>query len=498
MALLTEDLDMKRILSLIFATTLIFAAGCSEDKTPSGPNSMGSVDASVYVAIGNSVTAGYQNGALYEGAQKYSFPNLLAERLGTNFVQPLVMEPGTGQRISIVSMNPVTLATAPSSLVPLVNASHPEPFNNLGIPGAVLADATDETDFAQNSASRGNPFFLQVLRDQQQFGKSIIKQALGRTPQPTLITFWMGNNDVLGFATSGGISPAAPVPANAFDLYITSALTALRQGAPQATILVANIPDVGSLPFFTTVGPALNSALKTIIPQRPDSMKLWYQVRLLPNPDSTNFMRPKNVLVTLPGMAYAPYLGLPTGKYYRDLAARRQEPIANVIPAGVDTTYPFALHPKNPWPDALTLDLTEQTLAENAIQSYNSSVESAINRLNNKPGQPNLGLVDMNALFAGIHRNGYVIAGETFTTQFISGGLFSLDGIHPSSKGQAVIANEFIRAMNRTYSGTNLALIDVSKIPGIPVPAGKAAGSKRLEWRADPWVFDSILQIFRP
>ncbi|HQT92692.1 MAG TPA: G-D-S-L family lipolytic protein, partial [Candidatus Kryptobacter bacterium] len=72
---------MKSVLSKFVAVGAIAAlailvVSCGDFKKSSVVNapSNGSVDFSVYVALGNSLTAGYQAGALYESAQKYSYP----------------------------------------------------------------------------------------------------------------------------------------------------------------------------------------------------------------------------------------------------------------------------------------------------------------------------------------------------------------------------------------------------------------------------------------
>jgi hypothetical protein len=65
-----------------------------------------------------------------------------------------------------------------------------------------------------------------------------------------------------------------------------------------------------------------------------------------------------------------------------------------------------------------------------------------------------------------------------YTADYISGGLFSLDGVHPSSRGYAIVANQFISILNSKY-GTSIPYVSLSTIPGIPMPLGKyAAGSK--------------------
>ena len=57
-------------------------------------------------------------------------------------------------------------------------------------------------------------------------------------------------------------------------------------------------------------------------------------------------------------------------------------------------------------------------------------------------------VVDFNALFAGISQKGYQACGQKLTTAFL-GGLFSLDGIHPTNTGYAILANEVIKTTNR-------------------------------------------------
>ena len=71
-------------------------------------------------------------------------------------------------------------------------------------------------------------------------------------------------------------------------------------------------------------------------------------------------------------------------------------------------------------------------------------------------------VVDLFSLIDGIYNNGYQVRNVTLTTDFL-GGLFSLDGLHPSNTGYAIIANEFIKGINgafgTTYRSANIASI---------------------------------------
>jgi hypothetical protein len=61
------------------------------------------------------------------------------------------------------------------------------------------------------------------------------------------------------------------------------------------------------------------------------------------------------------------------------------------------------------------------------------------------------GLVDINSLFATLSANGIMVGGRRLTTGFL-GGLFSLDGIHPTNTGYAILANETIKTMNKQFN----------------------------------------------
>jgi len=157
------------------------------------------------------------------------------------------------------------------------------------------------------------------------------------------------------------------------------------------------------------------------------------------------------VLITLRGSSYAGLIGQPTGQFYRDFGFP-------ALPPGIDTTQAFGVTSANPWPNALILDPDEIATATATVDAYNTVIAATANT-------NGFGLVDFNAYFKTIFNNGIVINGITFATTFVEGGLFSLDGVHPTSQGQAIIANEFIKVVNSNFSA-NLPLIDVSTIPG--------------------------------
>jgi len=200
-------------------------------------------------------------------------------------------------------------------------------------------------------------------------------------------------------------------------------------------------------------------------------------------------------LITLKGQAYAALLGQATGQFWRDAAALKGTTIAALYPtlagAGIDTTKPFGFHPQNPWPDALILDADEIATATSAVNNFNSVIATAAAALTH-----NALVVDFNSFFNNVKAHGLNIAGERYTADYISGDIFSLDGVHPSDRGYGIVANEYIKVIN-AYYGMNIPLVDVSTLPKLSAPLSKGKNGK-----IDPLLpfgaFNSLDLLFRP
>jgi len=323
---------------------------------------------------------------------------------------------------------------------------------------------------------RANPFFQLVLRNQQAFGASIVDQAIKLNPK--LVTFWLGNNDVLGFATSGGYSPDKPTNTQFFMALYGATLLKLRTALPDAAILVATIPDVRSIPFFAVIGPQISAKLGVL------GLSLYYQQHgeqtVGTGTTKLNLGSDLDPFIPLTAATYAPFIGQPTGYWYRSHGV--------AVPPGVDTTKPFGLHPQNPWPDALILDVGEKATVVKSTNEFNVAIKSEAERNNAR-------VVDIAAFFDRIATEGYLAAGEKLTFAFISGGIFSFDGVHPTPKGQGLLANEFIRVMNAQY-GSNIPYVEISSLPGVPAPLGKGTITKR-GILVPPTTFDGIVRLFQ-
>jgi hypothetical protein len=72
---------------------------------------------------------------------------------------------------------------------------------------------------------------------------------------------------------------------------------------------------------------------------------------------------------------------------------------------------------------------------------------------------------DVNALFASISSGEFVptYGGATLSTQFLLGGIFSYDGIHPQHIGYALMADELIQFINAEY-GSEIPRVDMAEV----------------------------------
>jgi hypothetical protein len=207
---------------------------------------------------------------------------------------------------------------------------------------------------------------------------------------PTTIVVWLGNNDALNVVFSADPSVLTPLPV--FRAAYTEVTT--RLAATGATLVLANIPDVTVVPFLTS------------------AEKVAAQIGL-------------------PLSTIGPILGIGPGDFVTpDAFALIQARLAN---PGL-----------GPLPGSVVLDAGEVAVVRSTINSYNEIIAEQAQVLG-------AGLVDIHDLAAHLQAQGFVTGGQRLTTNFL-GGLFSLDGIHPTNTGYAVIANTFIKEMNRGFA----------------------------------------------
>src|SRR5258707_1925760 len=101
-----------RILVALMMIMMISFGGCdkSDVKAPHVVIDTGTADFTRYVAIGNSLTAGFQSNALSDRDQVYAYPNLIAQQVRADFQMPLMKDPGIGNRIRLKDLAPTLVS----------------------------------------------------------------------------------------------------------------------------------------------------------------------------------------------------------------------------------------------------------------------------------------------------------------------------------------------------------------------------------------------------
>ncbi len=396
---------------LIFTIFSLLIFNCK--KTTESESNWGDADFTTFVAIGNSLTAGVADGALYEDSQKNSFPNLIAKmaEVDNKFEQPIMGGNGFSfnEEEGRLSLN---IFTDPPSIDFLEagtenNRNLNRVYNNLGIP---LIRANQLYTAINAVEADSNHFVDKILRGS---GRTAIGDALSL--DPTLITLWIGSNDVLESATLGLASEDSPyTEAAEFSTHLTNIVNQLTAGT-DAPIFIANIVDITDLPYFTS--------MPSYIVAGGNKTYLYGEC--------------KNGIRELTDDDIVLFWALPD---YLSLKAS-----GNV---SVET----ALN------DTLILDVDEKTEIKAIIDEYNVIIQNIANSNNQ------LYLVDMYSIFKNIAENGYTVGGINYTVELIyfnSNGdmnlnlvntLFSYDALHPNKFGYASFANSFIEVINSSLN----------------------------------------------
>lgn len=450
---------MKLNIFYLLIPAVVFTFNSCEPTVDDFTPSKGNADFSKYVALGNSLTAGYADGALYLSGQENSYPAIIAGQLKssgfmtTDFKQPLMKDEYGfgGKRIMGLSQD----CTGAHSLAPVVDPTAPNPLNfasvaaegpfqNMGVPGAKVGHLL-APGFGNPANGPGlyNPYFTRFAADIAT--SSILGDAVAQTP--TFFSLWIGNNDVLGYATAGGGNGGnAITPSASFSSYYGMIVGGLV--ATGAKGVLVNIPAVTSTPFFTTV-PNNGIQLK---PTPEDTIKRNMLNAAYGNGAlGISFSIGNNYWVIQDTARPAPY-------QFRQI--KSNEFLLLTLPQ--DSLKCAGWGTQKPIPHQYVLDTVEVASIMAATAAYNT----AIAQLAEANG---LALADVNTFMNQIKQNGLMVNGKRFSSTFVTGGIFSLDGIHLSKQGNAIVANYIIDAINAKY-GSTIPKVDPNNYPGIVFP----------------------------
>lgn len=483
-------MNTKYLWLLLIALGLTTA--CSNDDDSSNGStttpslSAGTADFSKYVSLGNSLTSGFSDGTVFLAAQQNSFPRILSDKFaligGGAFTQPLVNDNFGGLALAgnrIAGPRLVTTGGAPLPLESVIGPvtvttdivlNNPTgPFNNMGVPGArsfhLLAPGYGNI---ANFPAAANPYFVRMTGTTPD--ASVLELSMAQAP--TFFSLWIGNNDVLGYATTGGDGTSSITDQPTFDFAISTLVTTLTsQGAKG---VVANIPYVTDIAHFTTVthdviplDAATAGVVNQAYAQYNGGLQLALGGGLITAEEATartimfEASETNAVVIEDESLTDLTGLGLPN---YRQATADDLFVLpassfigTEAVPGNPLTVNGVAI----PLADKWVLIPSEQAEIRAAVDGFNATIQAAAN-------QAGLAFVDANALLAELNNTGIAYGNYIFTSDLVLGGMFSLDGVHLTTRGYAVAANEFMKAIDATY-GSNFEvsgnLVDVGEYP---------------------------------
>jgi lysophospholipase L1-like esterase len=365
----------------------------------------GGADFTRFVGVGDSLTAGVRDGALFASGQQQSFYMLLAQSMNAQVTLPLISEVGFPALTSPGRMlqNPgtcefgaITFATgdSPSRLNPMEQAT------NTAVPDQTIGDAltarwdidagdVEATADTAEDFVLGFPYVFSAPPLNAEHSQVEVAVSL----QPTFLSFWLGSNDALGAALAATVNDTTLTPADSFNASAHAAADAL--GRTEARGVLLNVPDVTVIPNLFSV---------------PD-------------------------LQSLTGLSAAQIrrrLGVDEGSLVPMSALATVEAIVNGTAQG-------------PLAGNQILTAKEITKIRKRIKLYNKTLKMIASA-------KGWAYVDWNAVLTDYDKNGVTIPGVGRLTTGYLGGLFGLDGVHPSATGQALIASAVIESINVKYT----------------------------------------------
>src|SRR6478735_7441504 len=406
-----------------YAALLMLVSACKPELEAPDVNANG-LDFTHYVAVGNSITAGYADGALYYEGQQNSLAKLIAQQFqlaqSFDFRQPLIPQGSIGIGASlnakyalynaadckgVYSLTPKPVAgigdyllfnfTDPTKLI----YSTQGPFNNMGVPG-VKSTTTLVHGYGNYTLGTGNynPFYSRMAS--APLTSSILDDAMAQTP--SFFTLFLGNNDVLLYALSGGkkdaITPSAGSAGFGFDNSMQAIVTTLTSGGAEGVI--ATVPSITSIPHFTTIpwnGLVLDQPTIDFIVQK-------YLNAGVPAGSIPPFHVGVNAFVMADASQTYGFRQMVAGEYV-------------LLSTPGDSIKCKGWGSAKALPDSCVLNATEVLAINNAVTAYNITIR-------NLATTHNLPLVDVNA-FLQQAETGITYNGVTVNTKFASGGAFS-------------------------------------------------------------------------
>ncbi|AGA79899.1 hypothetical protein [Echinicola vietnamensis] len=480
--------------SIYILLTGLLLGACQYEfpESPVQEPDAGNADFSKYVAVGNSLTAGLMDGALYNRAQQHSFAVILAGQLeaaggGAFNVPDIDSENGFFSMGPNGPLGRLILTTAPNGSIspaPIGPGEIPAPYtgdkaslNNFGVPGITLGQAL--TPMTGGPASEQNPAYSPLYaRFASAPGQSTIigDAAAALADGGTFFSFWLGSNDVLGYAIDGASNPNILTSNEDFQARLTAALGTMLQANTAAFGVVLNIPPFNHLPYFNLVPYNAVPLTQSEADQANQAYALYnggLQQAALGGLITEEERQYRTITFTAGANAF-----VMEDESLTDLSALGLPPIRQstaedktTLPLAQALGAPSSEHPNGkrgvtfPVEDEFMLIPDEQAEVNAKITSFNEMIAATVDA-----NAERLVLVDAASFIEQVAAGQVNAGGVALNASIIPpNGGFSVDGVHPNGRAHAFLTNLVIDAINAKWEA-NILKVNPNAYVGNDLP----------------------------
>jgi hypothetical protein len=357
-----------------------------------------------YVAIGTSVSMGWQSDGVFFQTQAGSWPVQLAAMGGRTLSQPYIDTPGcrsplVAPLLSFIRVSGESAAADPSTLVcaPL-REGVTLPVSNVSISGALTQDALLTTP--QSTTDR---LYARVL----QSGMTQVSTMMALNPK--LVSVELGSTEVFAARSGIAIPGVSLFPLPLWQTLYDQVLDSVQKVTKMA-VVAGLITNASNFPAFRRGAESWDDRLEFA----------GFNVAVAADCNGS------------PNLLFVPIrvpLAVATGL---QLAAQHLGPATLSCAAGGPTDQDMVLTP------------AELAVVNAQIQSMNTHIHSEAMRRG-------FAFFELGALYDRTDLKGPFSVAALMSSATPYGPLISLDGIHPSAAGAAVLAHAAAAALNETY-----------------------------------------------
>ena len=440
----------------------------------------GDADFSSYVAMGESITAGFSDNSLFAAAQMNSYPNIMAEYMslagGGEFTQPYVDDnvgginvggnEFWGPRLFFNGAGPAEVSGSPSTEATNIV---PGPYNNMAMPfaNAITFVAPGVGSMEGLMAGLANPWYVRAASSN---GATMVGDALMQ--QPTFVTLVPGHD----FANYG-LFGASGFPFGPLELEgptgmlagVVGTIQTLSAAVPNGVI--TTLPDPTNTATFNTVPYNSIPLTEEFAGMLNMALAPPYNLGLLAAQGAGLISADEVALRTLVAvtgnnpvliededLTDLSALGLPSIRLANanDKISLFALQVLGTVP---DPTNPLGIWGVTiPAPDLFVLTANEIEEIQTKVSAGNAAIAASV--------PSGWALFDLAGLYNEIVTTGVSEDDFNMTGDLIFGGFFGMDGYNPTSRGSALIAKKMLEAIDATW-GSNLsdAGLDIGDYP---------------------------------